>query len=98
MRHSFQTINNAKQLRVDGCTLTEIIRKTGLSKSTILGYIQDIPQSKYLKEKIRINRREGQKIGANSRLGISVKKYTFNKPKKWDVGFVNLVGHFLFDG
>jgi len=98
MRHSSQTIEKIKQLRIDGLTLTEIVSKTGLSKSTVLGYIRNIPKSKFLVEKIRANVLKGQNKMAANRRGKSVKNYSFNKPEKWDAGFVNLIGHFLFDG
>lgn len=98
MRHSTLIIGKIKQLRTDGFTLTEIITKTSLPKTTILHHIQNIPKSEYLKEKIRLARLEAQGIVAARRRGKSVKTYSFFKPEKWSSEFVNLIAHFLFDG
>jgi|SRR3989344_5612572 len=96
--YSSRTVNYIKELRVKNFTLTEIVKKTNLSKSRIFDYIRDIPQSKCLIKKIKLNKIEGQKIGALGRRGKSIKQYIFNKPKIWDSGFVNFTAHFLFDG
>jgi bifunctional DNA-binding transcriptional regulator/antitoxin component of YhaV-PrlF toxin-antitoxin module len=96
--YSSQTISQIKELRKNGSTLTEIVEKIGLSKSRIFDYIKDIPQSKYLIEKIKKNKLENLKILADKRRGKSVKNYSFNKPKEWSPELVNLVAHFLFDG
>src|ERR1035437_2526740 len=96
--YSSQTINQIKELRTNGSTLTEIVEKIGLSKSRIFDYIRDIPQSEYLIEKIKKNKLENLKILADKRRGKSVKNYSFNKPKKWSPDLVNLIAHFLFDG
>lgn len=98
MAHSSNVIDKIKKLRNDGHTLTEIVYKTGLSKTTIFGHIKNIPQSEYLREKIRIGRWKGQRFAALGRRGKSVKGYIFNRPTEWDPSFVNLVGHFMFDG
>ena len=98
MRHDFQVIEKIKKLRTNGFTLTEIVNETDISKSTILHHIKNIPQSKYLKEKIRLSRLEAQKVVAASRRGKSVKTYSFLKPEKWNDDLVNLIAHFLFDG
>ena len=98
MRHGSKVIKNIKQLRTDGFTLTEIIQKTGLAKTTILHHIQNIPQSEYLQEKIRFAKLDGQKRGAAGRRGISVKTYPFLTPEEWSIDLVNLISHFLFDG
>ncbi len=61
MRHSSLIINQIKELRTNNFTLTEIVKKTGISKSTIFGYIQYVPRSKNLEEKIRLAKLEGLK-------------------------------------
>ena len=98
VRHSSSVINHIKSLRTSGSTLTEIVSKTGLSKSTVLGHIQNIPRSEYLIEKIRAIRLEAQNKMAAQRRGKSLKNYTFLKPEKWSPDLVNLIAHFLFDG
>ena len=96
--YSKEIIRRVKQLRVDGSTLTEIVFKTGLSKSRAFDYIRNIPQSEYLVEKIRTNKFNARRIIAENRRGKSVKKYPFNRPEKWDSDLVNVISHFLFDG
>lgn len=96
--HSLRLIDKIKKLRTEGFTLTEIINKTGISKTTVFDHIQNIPKSKYLKEKIRLARLKAQGIVAARRRGKSVKTYLFLKPEKWSSEFVNLISHFLFDG
>jgi|ERR1700733_4859426 len=98
MSYSSEVIEKIKQLRVNGHTLTEIIAQVGLSKSRTFDYIKDIPQSEFLKEKIRLARSDAREAIAAKRRGKSVKNYSFLKPKKWNPDLVNLVGHFLFDG
>ena len=98
MRHSKETIQKIIELRKNGFTLGEIVTKTNLSKTTILHHIQSIPQSSYLKEKIRIAKLNGQRKGAAGRKGKSVKSYSFLRPAKWNSDLVNLISHFLFDG
>jgi hypothetical protein len=98
MRHSSQTIEKIKQLRINGLTLTEIISETGLSKSTVLGYICNVPKSKFLVEKIYEIKLKTQNRVAAERRGKSLKTNSFVKPENWNTDFVNLVSHFLFDG
>ncbi|OHA97590.1 MAG: hypothetical protein A3C63_02355 [Candidatus Zambryskibacteria bacterium RIFCSPHIGHO2_02_FULL_39_82] len=98
MRHGLEVIDEIRGLRVSGFTLTEIVNHTKIAKSTILPYINNIPLSAYLKEKIRLAKLDGQRRGATSRRGISIKNYSFLTPEKWNVDMVNLVAHFLFDG
>ena len=98
MQHNSLVIKQIKQLRNDGLTLMEIVHKTGLSKTTIFHHVKNIPKSKYLKEKLRLIKIRAQKIGANMRRGKTIKKYSFLKPEKWDLGLINLIAHFLFDG
>lgn len=83
-------------LRKQGRTLTEIVRITGKSKSSVYGYIRDIPLSP---EKIvRIRKASGKRIRkfALARKGKSVR--SFKKFKKWTGGIVSLTAHLLFDG
>ena len=98
MQHNTQVIEEIKKLRVGGFTLTEIINKTGLRKTTIFHHIEKIPKSNDLKEKIRLARLKAKNISALERRGKSVKNYSFLKPEKWNSGIVNLIAHFLFDG
>lgn len=98
MRHGLEVIDEIRGLRVSGFTLTEIVNHTKIAKSTIFPYISNIPQSTYLKEKIRLAKLAGQRRGASGRRGISVKNYSFLRPEKWNVDLVNLIAHFLFDG
>lgn len=85
-------------MRKDGFTLTEIMNKTGLSKTTIFHHIKIIPKSNNLKNRLLVISRAVQKRIANSRRGKSVKNYVFKKPEKWNPDLVNLMAHFLFDG
>lgn len=98
MRHSPYVIQRINIMRKDGFTLTEIMNKTGLSKTTIFHHIKIIPKSDILRTKLLRISRAVQKRVANSRRGKSVKNYIFRKPKKWSPSFVNLASHFLFDG
>lgn len=98
MRHSQELIANLIHMRKEGLTLSEIKNKTGLAKTTIHYYIQKVPKSELLIEKLKDIQILKNRGVADKRRGRSVKTYTFKKPEEWTPDFINLVAHFIFDG
>jgi len=81
-----------RTLRRREFTLGEIIKVTGLPKTTIYGYIRDIPSSPVLKEKIK---RENTKRLIEF---TKKRKRVVARPEGWSPKLISLVAHFMFDG
>ncbi len=83
-------------LRRLGHTLTEISKITGRPKSSVYGYIQNIPlDTKKLKSIKQASGIRARKL-AQDRKGKSNR--IFKKFNAWNKDTINIVSHFLFDG
>ncbi|NQU82656.1 MAG: hypothetical protein HQ539_01780 [Parcubacteria group bacterium] len=87
-------------LRNTGRTLTEIMKETGLAKTTIYYHITDIPLPEDVKARIRRDRikRFGENIAKNRKGKCMPGRAPVLKPNKWSKGLIFLVAHFMFDG
>lgn len=93
-------MKTAKQLCVDlrkkDFTLPEIVKLTGLAKSTVYVHIHNVPLSNIKKRQISAaNALRARRIAANRR-GISAR--LFKKFDCWNSHIVSLVSHLIFDG
>ena len=97
-KYPLYLIEKIKMMRTEGKTLGDIVRATGLPKTTVYFHIRKIPKqfnlTKRLKEIIRVKNR---KIG-DAKRGKSFKIYPYKKPNMWTPDFVMLVAHLMFDG
>jgi DNA-binding CsgD family transcriptional regulator len=83
-------------LRQKGRSLPEIVRITGASKSTVYGYIKDIPLSR---ERIIAHRTaSGKRARALAAQRRGVSKNAYETFREWDADTVRLIAHFIFDG
>jgi hypothetical protein len=77
-------------------TLTEIVKKTGRSKTSVYFHIKDIPLSKGKQEQIKRNSGDRGRKVALLRKGKSERPFhTFTV---WTPELVSLVAHLIFDG
>ncbi len=83
-------------LRKNGHTLAEIVQMTGRPKSSVYGYIRDIPLSSARLAGIREASGKRIRVFALARKGKSIRP--FKKFERWDAETVSLVAHLLFDG
>lgn len=79
----------------------EIMRETGLAKTTIYYHIQDIPLSPGLKKRLARTRRENAKKlvkFSRARKGKCLPGREISMPKAWSPDLIFLVSHLMFDG
>ena len=98
MKHSRNLVEKIVNLRKNNATLGEIMRATGLAKTTIYHHIKNIPKTKELKKRVREAGRANREAIANRHRGKTRQTYKFLKPYKWNADLVRLVSHFCFDG
>jgi len=65
-------VEKCRRLRKKGFTLGEIVKKTGLPKTTVYDHIRDIPLSNVLKEKIK---KYGEKLQKRQILERAISSY-----------------------
>jgi len=94
--HDLTLIKKSRNLRKRGFTLGEIVKETGLPKTTIYDHIFDIPVSFALKQKLeRIKEQHTKRIVDYAK---KKKRKLPRVPQYWNPELVLLVAHFLFDG
>ena len=84
------------KLRREGHTLPEIVHITRGSKTTVYGYIKEIPLSKKRKKDISVAAGERIKVFATARKGIA--KRPIKPFSEWTKEKALLVAHLCFDG
>lgn len=97
--HSSEAIENCKNLRKKGYTLGEIVKETGLPKTTVFYHIRDISLSSQQKEKIE--KRKRRKINKHIKKNIKGKcrgSRNVDKPDGWTDNLLLITAHFMFDG
>lgn len=91
-------VQKCRDLRASGRSLCEIVRETGLPKTTAFGYVKDItltvPQKKRLASRSAALRR----TQPNPRKGKALFGLAVKTPLEWSIDLVHLVAHFMFDG
>ncbi len=83
-------------LRKRDHTLSEIVKITGLAKSTVHFHIQNLPLSRAKQLEISMATASRARHMAAKRRGISARH--FKKFNHWNSGLVSLVSHLMFDG
>lgn len=95
-------IEKSRNLRKRGFTLGEIVKKTGVPKTTVYDHVYDIPLSPILKEKIkRIQKENARRLAEfviRERKGKCIPGRVVPKPKAWSPDLISLTAHFIFDG
>jgi hypothetical protein len=95
-------IQKCRTLRRKGFTLREINKLIKVPTTTLFGYVQDIPFSNKLKERIRLKQIENTKrlvrFNIETRKGKCIPGRIVPKPKGWFYDLIYLVAHFMFDG
>jgi len=95
---SSHLVEKCRQLRQQDIPLGEIMKKTGLPKTTVYKHICNIPRSSSFKRKISKKVTEKLVKFNKSRKGKSALNRHPIKFKKWTPQLIMLVGHFIFDG
>lgn len=96
MGHLISTKTKVIQLRYQGYSLNEIVRITGISKSTAQGWVRNIRLSDSARNQLIRKEREGKIKGNNSRRKI-IPNFG-NNPSKYPVQLVRFMSHAFFDG
>ena len=91
-------ITSCRKLRWAGYSLGEISFVTGVSKSTLYGYVKDIPLTTEQKKQIEIRNKEKNKDRINPRKGKCLPGREIIKPQLWSDDLIHIVAHFMYDG
>ena len=91
-------IEECRKLRLEGCSLSEIFICTKLPKTTVYGYIRNIPLTSEHKRRIEQRRKELFKNRINPRKGKCRPGRVFVKPESWSNELIHIIAHFMFDG
>ncbi|MBU4350714.1 hypothetical protein L6250_04190 [Candidatus Parcubacteria bacterium] len=92
-------IEKCQRLRERGFTLGEIVKTTELPKTTIYGYIRNIPLSLKTKQKVTLaTTKRINEFNIKYRKGKCIPGRVVLKPKNWNDDLIFLVAHFMFDG
>ncbi|HEX9721978.1 MAG TPA: LAGLIDADG family homing endonuclease [Candidatus Paceibacterota bacterium] len=92
-------IEECQLLRKQGYSLDEIVRTTGVPRTTVYGHIVHIPLSPEKQSAIRIaTTKRINEFNITVRKGKALPGRVFEKPDSWSPEFVFAVSHFMFDG
>lgn len=91
-------IEKCRTLRRKGFTLGKIIKRVGLSKTTVYDYIHDIKLPIEIKKRIQENYTKRINEFNRQRKGKCWPGRVVPKPKGWTSELILLVAHFMFDG
>jgi len=97
--HSSEIIEKCKSLRRKGFSLGDIVKKTGLPKTTVYYHIRDITLSPADKKKIREKGKERARQYIRKHVkGKCRGSITVSRPEGWSNELLLLTAHLIFDG